>query len=139
VRAVGKGFAATMPRRNGLVKALLCPICSRPETGRMGSRNPDRVPLAYRRRRCETVTQMTEQGWDVLSSCDKCGLQMLVDLRMIAKVRGPTFSLWSRRSRCRRIGCGGVVRFKARAPGMGWYEELDAPWPDGKPPAKRDD
>jgi hypothetical protein len=35
----------------------------------MGSRNPDRVPLAYRRRKCETVQQMIEQGWEVSSRC----------------------------------------------------------------------
>ena len=100
----------------------------------MGSRNPDRVPLSYRRRKCETVADMMGQGWDVLSLCERCQLQMVVDLPMIARVRGPGFSLWNRRSHCRRVGCGGVVRFKARAPGMSWHEELDAPWPDGKPP-----
>lgn len=101
----------------------------------MGSRNPDRVPLSYRRRKCETVVDMIEQGWDVISTCRTCGLVMGVDLRTIAQVRGPAFSLWNRKSRCRRVGCGGVVEFQAKAPGMGYHERLDAPWPDGKPPA----
>lgn len=100
----------------------------------MGSRNPDRVPLAYRRRKCETVVDMMAQGWEVLSSCEKCRLQMNVDLKTISRVRGPTFSLWNRRSRCRRVGCSGVVVFQAKAPGMAYYEQLDGPWPDGKPP-----
>lgn len=102
----------------------------------MGSRNPDRVPLAYRRRRCETVTQMIAQRWDVLSCCERCRLQMVVDLQMIARVRGPAFSLWNRRSHCRRVGCGGVVSFMAKAPGMAWHEPLDAPWSDGEPSSR---
>jgi hypothetical protein len=101
----------------------------------MGTRNPDRVPLAYRRRRCETVADMIDQGWDVISRCRRCELLMTVDLQMIARVRGPAFSLWCRKSRCRRIGCTGVVEFQAKAPGMAWHEALEAPWPDGKPPA----
>jgi hypothetical protein len=77
---------------------------------------------------------MLAQRWDVLSVCRKCGLTMSVDLRVIAAIRGPQFSLWNRKSRCRRVGCNGVVNFQAKAPGMAWHEELDAPWPDGKPP-----
>ena len=103
----------------------------------MGSRNPDRVPLSYRRRKCETVADMMAQGWDVISNCRKCGLMMTVDLRMIARVRGARFSLWNRKTRCRRVGCGGVVEFQAKAPGMNWYENLDAPWPEDKPAAVR--
>jgi hypothetical protein len=100
----------------------------------MGSRNPDRVPLAYRRRKCETVQQMIEQRWEVLAKCDKCDkceLLTRVDLCVVAKVRGPTFSLWNRRSRCRRVGCTGVVCFQAKAPGMNWHDPLEAPWPGG--------
>lgn len=104
----------------------------------MGSRNPDRVPLAYRRRKCESVADMAAQRWDVISHCRKCELMMAVDLRMIARVRGPNFSLWNRKSRCRRIGCGGVVEFQAKAPGMNWHEALEAPWPDGVPPRTAD-
>jgi hypothetical protein len=101
----------------------------------MGTRNPDRVPLAYRRARCETVADMIDQGWDVISRCRKCELLMAVDLQTIARLRGPATSLWCRKARCRRIGCGGVVEFQAKAPGMAWHEELEAPWPNGKPPA----
>jgi hypothetical protein len=58
-----------------------------------------------------------------------------VDLRVIAIVRGPKFSLWNQHSRCRRVGCHGAVRFQAKAPGMAWHEPLEAEWPDSKPPA----
>lgn len=100
----------------------------------MGSRNPDRVPLAYRRRKCETVSDMVAQAWEVLARCEKCDLLTRVDLRVVAKVRGSGFSLWNQRSRCRRVGCTGVVAFLAKAPGMNWHEPLQAAWPDGAPP-----
>jgi hypothetical protein len=93
----------------------------------MGSRNPDRVPLAYRRRRCETVGDMLVQIWDVTSRCRTCRLELRVDLRVIAAVRGPEFVLWNRTSRCRRTSCRGVVDFLAKAPGMGWHEPLESP------------
>jgi hypothetical protein len=81
---------------------------------------------------------MIEQRWEVLAKCGKCELLTRVDLRVVAKVRGSTFSLWNQRSRCRRVGCMGVVSFQAKAPGMNWHEPLDAAWPDGKPPTARE-
>jgi hypothetical protein len=92
----------------------------------MGHRNPDRVPLAYRRARCETVEQMRAERWDVISKCARCELIMQVDLGLIIKVSGPRVSLWNRKARCRRLGCNGFVEFQAKAPGMGWHEELRA-------------
>ena len=62
----------------------------------MGHRNPDRVPLRYRRERCETVSAMRRDGWDVVSQCDKCGLTMSVNLALVIRVSGPdtrTFGL----------------------------------------------
>ncbi|MDO8912275.1 MAG: hypothetical protein Q8N10_03190 [Phenylobacterium sp.] len=90
----------------------------------MGTRNPDRVPLHMRRAKCETVVQMIEQRWDVLSKCMSCSLIMQVDLRVIARVKGPTYSLWDRSARCKRLHCCGVVRFKAKSPDMSWHEHL---------------
>jgi len=90
----------------------------------MGHRNPDRVPLFFRRARCETVQQMLAQRWEVTACCRSCRLELRVDLRTIGIVRGPGFSLWNRLSRCRRVGCHGVVEFRAKAPGMGWAEPL---------------
>ena len=99
----------------------------------MGSRNPDRVPLHVRRARCETVEEMLAQRWEVISNCRQCGLMMEVNLRLVATISGPETSLWNRSSRCRRIGCTGHVRFQAKAPGMAFFDDLQAPWPDGKP------
>ncbi len=95
----------------------------------MGRRNPDRVSIADRRARCETVDQMRRQGWDVIARCGQCGLVMRVDLSLIIRVRGPAVSLWNRQARCRRLGCGGFMQFQARAPGMAWHEALAAPPP----------
>jgi hypothetical protein len=70
----------------------------------MGHRNSDRVPIAYRRARCETVAQMRRDRWDIISRCEACGLIMRVDLTLIIRVRGPAVSLWNRKARCRRLG-----------------------------------
>jgi hypothetical protein len=78
---------------------------------------------------------MIPQRWDVISRCRTCSLERRVDLRVITAVRGSGFVLWNRMSRCRRTSCHGVVDFLAKAPGMGWHEPLDAPWPEGKPAA----
>ncbi len=99
----------------------------------MGSRNPDRVDMAIWRGGCETVGQMVERRWDVVSKCERCALQLHTDLRVIIKVKGPQVSLWNRRQRCRKLGCGGQVRFMAKPPGCTYYRDLDAPWPAGRP------
>ena len=91
----------------------------------MGHRNPDRVPLSYRRARCETVSAMRRDGWDVLSQCPVCGLVMTVDLALMIRVSGPAVSLWNRRAKCRRLGCAGKVQFLAKAPGMPSHERLE--------------
>jgi hypothetical protein len=77
---------------------------------------------------------MIEQRWDVLAKYTKCELLTRVDLTVVARIRGPDFSLWNRRSRCRRVGCTGAVAFQAKTHDMTWHEQLDAPWPDGRPP-----
>jgi len=92
----------------------------------MGTRNPDRVPIRVRRAKCETVGQMIAQRWDVQSKCPVCHLEMDVDLNLVAMVRGPGFSLWNKKPRCRRRLCNGRVRFWARSPDMSWHEELAA-------------
>ncbi len=97
----------------------------------MGHRNPDRVPLAMRRARCESVADMIRERWEVISKCQACGLVMQVDLALIARVRGGETSPWNRRQRCRRLGCNGHVEFMAKAPGMTIHEPLAAEWPDG--------
>jgi hypothetical protein len=101
----------------------------------MGSKNPDRVPLSYRRRKCETVADMQAQGWDVISKCRTCGLAMQVNLDLIAWKSGAKTILWNRTAHCRRLHCTGVVDFLARAPGMGWHEELRSDDMEPHPPA----
>jgi len=96
----------------------------------MGHRNPDRVPLSYRRARCETVQQMIRDRWEVQARCRSCRLQLRVDLRTIAIVRGPGFSLWNRLSKCRSTACrSSIVEFWAKAPGMTAFEPLATPNP----------
>jgi len=80
--------------------------------------------LAYRRTRCPTIGDMLREVWDVLSSCQKCGLVMQVDLADMIKLRGPKVVLWNRKARCRRIGCSGFVEFQAMAPGIYMHESL---------------
>lgn len=100
----------------------------------MGHRNPDRIPLSWRRTTCETVADMIRARWDVVSKCGACGLQMQVQLRVIARVSGSSTSLWNRDAACRRLLCPGKVEFWAKAPGMASHERLAAEWPEGKPP-----
>jgi hypothetical protein len=92
----------------------------------MGHKNPDRVPLAYRRARCETVGEMIDQGWDVLTKCQVCELVMQTDLKLIGRVSGRDVSLWNRKARCRRLLCHGFVEFYAKAPGMDGHQPLRA-------------
>jgi hypothetical protein len=99
----------------------------------MGSRNLDRIPIRMWRSKVETVADMQREGWEVIASCQKCGLAMVADLALIARETGPETSLWNRTSVCRLIGCGGVVVFMAKAPGKHLHETLSAPWPDGRP------
>ena len=100
----------------------------------MGGPNPDRIPIRRRRGQCETVSQMHAQGWDVISCCDRCGLLMRVNLRLVARIKGPEFSLWNQKTRCRRIGCLGWTSFQGRAPGMDGHQALAAEWPAGRLP-----
>lgn len=85
----------------------------------------------------ETVADMQRKGWEVITSCQKCGLAMVADLALIAREIGPETSLWNRSAPCRRIGCGGVVVFMGKPPGRSFHDALSAPWPDGKPPKER--
>jgi hypothetical protein len=94
--------------------------------------------MAIRRQRCETVAEMLRDRWEVISHCEHCGLIMTVNLRLVARVSGPSTSLWNRKIRCRRLGCTGFVGFQAKAPGMDCFDALAAPWPGGKLPKPAD-
>jgi hypothetical protein len=83
----------------------------------------------------ETVADFARDHVEVITDCPKCGLQMVVGLAMVARVSGPETSLWNRKPRCRKLGCGGRATLKAKLPGKGYYEALEAPWPADKPAA----
>lgn len=100
----------------------------------MGSRNLDRISVAEWRNRCETIEDFARDRIEVISACRKCGLQMPVDLALVARVSGAKTSLWNRHPQCKRLGCDGVVDFKAKFWGANSYQTLEAPWPVGKPP-----
>lgn len=99
----------------------------------MGAKNLDRIPISMWRTHVETVWDMQQRGWQVISKCRKCGLMMLVDLDLVIWKMGAKFSLWNRHPRCKRLGCDGHVEFQVKLPGKGYYEVLMAPWPEGKP------
>jgi hypothetical protein len=96
----------------------------------MGSINRDRVPMGHRRRRSETVADIIiRDRWEVISWCQVCGLSMVLDLALVARISGPQTSLWNRKARCRRIACPGFVEFNGKAPEMSGYKPLAAPNP----------
>ena len=101
----------------------------------MGAKNLDRIPAAAWRQRIETVADFIRDHIEVITDCPRCGLQMVVNLPMVARVSGPETSLWNRKPRCRKLGCGGRATLKAKLPGKGYYEALEAPWPSDKPAA----
>lgn len=96
----------------------------------MGARNLDRIPLHQRRHHAESVAQMAEQHWQVQAWCSDCRVKLKVDLRLVARVRGPGFSLWDKRGRCRAVGCTGAVDFYAQAPGRPGFSPLVSPRQD---------
>jgi hypothetical protein len=100
--------------------------------GDMGSKNLDRISTVEWRAKCETVADLARDRIEVISVCGKCDLRMTVDLRLIARVSGPATSLWNRKAPCKRIGCSGVVVFRAKFWGRNTYTELSAPWPAGR-------
>jgi hypothetical protein len=105
----------------------------------MGTKKPDLVPMEIWRGGCETVQQMADQGWDVVSQCKVCRLEMAVRLDWIMRISGPDTSLWNRTARCRRRLCQGEARFLGRPPGCFDYRPLEAPWPASRaepPPAR---
>lgn len=88
----------------------------------MGTKHPDQISAGQRRAAVETVGQMYEKCWALTARCRACDLVMLVDLRVVIRMRGPGFSLWNRHTRCRRVvyagRCRGFVDFEFKAPGM---------------------
>jgi hypothetical protein len=97
----------------------------------MGIKHPDQISPRHWRTGVETVGQMYERGWELTARCSACDLVTLVDLRVMIRMKGPGFSPWNRRTRCRRLvfggRCRGVVAFSFKAPGMTDAKPLAAP------------
>lgn len=102
----------------------------------MGSRNPDRISLAARRREGETVGQMHANGWRLQAFCPKCRVTLNLKLEPMIATAGPLFSLWDRPMICRNAACrDGRAILQAKAPGMAYFEPLRSPRPTPPPPA----
>lgn len=82
----------------------------------MGRKNLERYTISDWREACPTVQAMRREGWDVITECRTCGLQMQADLARIEREKGPDFSLWDKSTRCRRLRCQGFVDFHALPP-----------------------
>lgn len=103
----------------------------------MGGPNPDRWPPEDWRLQAETVEEMAAQGWDVFSKCNLCGLMMTTSLNLIARISGPSTSLWNLKRPCRRMGCTGYAGFHGRPPRLGRHIPLEAQWPGRRPAVLR--
>lgn len=104
----------------------------------MGIKRPDQISASEWRRGGETVFDMYRRRWELIATFRKCGVVMLVDLRIPIKMLGPGFSLWNKHPRCRRIvhvgPCGGWIDFAFKAPGMTQHKPLAAPDRDTEEP-----
>jgi hypothetical protein len=92
----------------------------------MGTKNPERIPVAAWRVKYPTVAELARDRVDVISSCPSCGLNMAVDLALVARISGASTSFWNRKAPCRRIGCSGHVEFRAKFRGTHIYQALSA-------------
>lgn len=96
----------------------------------MGTKHPDQISPSNWRGGAETVGRMYERCWELTATCRSCGLIILVDLRVVICMKGPTFSLWNKHTQCRRLvfagRCRGVVDFAFKAPGMTQSKPLAA-------------
>ncbi len=103
----------------------------------MGCRNLDRIGFDEWAQHAPEIVRMARQGWQVRAECSTCGLKMAIDLDLLVRLRGPRFSLWGKRTRCRDLRCrDGVMEFWARPPGGRSWGRMDRqphPEPIGKP------
>ena len=83
----------------------------------MGRRNLDRYTEDDWREASRTVEQILVNRWRVYADCIVCDLRIEADVRRIAEVKGPRYSLWGADAACRRVGCIGRVHFVIRPRG----------------------
>lgn len=104
----------------------------------MGTKHPDQIPARDWRRGGETALDMYRRRWELIAKCSACDLVTLVDLRVVVHMRGQAFSLWNRKTPCRRITfggrCKGFMSFEFKAPGMTRHKPLEAPEPGSDGP-----
>ena len=103
----------------------------------MGARNHDRIFISEFRPSTETVKDMFDRKWIVITKCRDCELKLYVNIVALMHYMGPDVSLWNKRRRCLKVGCEGWTTFWAQRPYRNIYEELSAPWPEGGPPRPR--
>ena len=83
----------------------------------MGRKNLDRYTEGDWRAASGSVEQILVNGWPVYADCPVCELRIQADLKRIAQVRGPHYSLWGADAACRRVGCIGRIQFVIRPRG----------------------
>lgn len=58
------------------------------------------------------VGEMIAMGLSIKAVCDQCKCEKAVDLKSLAAIKGPRYSLFNRRCRCKLLpGCEGWNRF----------------------------
>lgn len=80
----------------------------------MGRKNYDAYSAQDWRDASPTVRAILANRWTVFADCPICDLRIRADVRRIADVMGPTYSLWGADAPCRRVGCIGRVQFVLR-------------------------
>lgn len=58
-----------------------------------------------------TVTDMHRYEWATYAMCQRCGLEIDVNLPLLIQAKGRDYSLWGRTTPCRRRFCGGRMWF----------------------------
>ncbi len=64
---------------------------------------------------------------EVRAWCDRCDGTWTVDLHKLEKIKGRDYSLYNRRSPCKREDCTGTVKFSANRIGSGMWPVKLAP------------
>lgn len=100
----------------------------------MTTRGPDTFSASELHAACPTVGAMEKRNWDVISECLKCGLRLQVNLKVVIAIKGPGFSLFDRRTRCKKLGCGGTAIFAIKVPRGSFHQRIDNPFRDRRNP-----
>jgi hypothetical protein len=105
----------------------------------MGYKKPERRDLSELLHPHNQAGQMQRDGWRLRTRCLHCQLELLCDYEVLIRMNGRAFRPWGRTTRCRRVGCDGMMIFMGSPPG--WHLAFWPLWssPDGSaPPHVRD-